>query len=132
MEVYERETKDVIRRFLGHKLTFPACIVALDAALAGLIPHAANAAIRITRPHAGEQQQSYGRNGTPSCLTNRMSFKHCYIDCKACGRRITLEVQNHDHADAIQKRRAEKLRCPTCLIVSSYLGDEFKTATLTA
>jgi len=23
VEVYERETKDVIRRFLGHKLTFP-------------------------------------------------------------------------------------------------------------
>jgi hypothetical protein len=39
VEVYERETKDVIRRFLGHKLTFPACIAALDAALAGLIPH---------------------------------------------------------------------------------------------
>lgn len=39
MEVYERETKDVIRRFLSRKLTFPACIAALDAALAGLIPH---------------------------------------------------------------------------------------------
>jgi len=39
VEVYERETKDVIRRFLSRKLTFPACIAALDAALAGLIPH---------------------------------------------------------------------------------------------
>jgi len=39
VEVYERETKDVIRRFLSRKLTFPACIAALDAALAGLSPH---------------------------------------------------------------------------------------------
>ena len=39
MEVYERETKEVIRRFLSRKLTFPACIAALDAALASLIPH---------------------------------------------------------------------------------------------
>ena len=38
MEVYERETKDVIRRFLGHKLTFSACIAALDASLSRLIP----------------------------------------------------------------------------------------------
>jgi hypothetical protein len=39
MEVYERDTKEVIRRFLSRKLTFPACISALDAALARLIPH---------------------------------------------------------------------------------------------
>ena len=39
MEVYERETKETIRRFLAHKIAFPACIAALDAALARLIPH---------------------------------------------------------------------------------------------
>jgi len=61
-----------------------------------------------------------------------MSFKHCYIDCKACGLRITLEVQNHDHADAIQKRHAEKLQCPTCLKMSTYSGDDFKKAALNA
>jgi len=45
MQVYER-TKEVIRRFLAHKLTFPACIAALDAALASLIPsHAGSAAV---------------------------------------------------------------------------------------
>ena len=38
MEVYERQTKEVINRFLGHRLTFPECIAALDAALAGLVP----------------------------------------------------------------------------------------------
>jgi hypothetical protein len=38
MEVYKRETQQVIRRFLAHRLSFPECIAALDAALAGLVP----------------------------------------------------------------------------------------------
>jgi hypothetical protein len=39
MEVYERETAEVIRRFLARRISFPECIAALDAALAGVIPH---------------------------------------------------------------------------------------------
>jgi hypothetical protein len=39
MEVYERETAEVIRRFLDRRISFPECIAALDAALAGVIPH---------------------------------------------------------------------------------------------
>lgn len=38
MEVYKAETREVLHRFLGHRLKFPDCIAALDAALAGLIP----------------------------------------------------------------------------------------------
>jgi hypothetical protein len=38
MEVYKRETQEVIRRFLQRQLSFPKCIAALDAALAGLLP----------------------------------------------------------------------------------------------
>ncbi len=38
MEVYKRETQEVIKRFLTHRLSFPECIAALDAALAGLVP----------------------------------------------------------------------------------------------
>jgi hypothetical protein len=38
MEVYKRETSEIIRRFLSRKLSFPDCIAALDAALAGLTP----------------------------------------------------------------------------------------------
>ena len=38
MEVYKRETQEIVNRFLGHRLTFPGCIAALDAALAGLVP----------------------------------------------------------------------------------------------
>jgi hypothetical protein len=38
MEVYKSETREVLNRFLGHRLSFPACIAALDAALAGLLP----------------------------------------------------------------------------------------------
>ncbi len=36
MEVYKSETREVIKRFLGHRLSFPECIAALDAALADL------------------------------------------------------------------------------------------------
>ena len=38
MEVYERETQEILRRFLARRITFPSCIAALDAALAGFIP----------------------------------------------------------------------------------------------
>jgi hypothetical protein len=38
MEVYKRETQEIVNRFLGHRLTFPDCIAALDAALTGLVP----------------------------------------------------------------------------------------------
>lgn len=38
MEVYKSETREVLDRFLAHRLTFPACVAALDAALAGLLP----------------------------------------------------------------------------------------------
>jgi hypothetical protein len=38
MEVYKRECQEVIRRFLAHRISFPTCIAALDAALADLLP----------------------------------------------------------------------------------------------
>jgi hypothetical protein len=38
MDVYERETQEIIKRFLHRRLNFAECIAALDAALAGLIP----------------------------------------------------------------------------------------------
>jgi hypothetical protein len=38
MEVYESETREVINRFLHHRLSFPECIAALDAAFADFIP----------------------------------------------------------------------------------------------
>jgi len=38
MEVYKAETREVIRRFLLRQLSFPNCIAALDAALAGVLP----------------------------------------------------------------------------------------------
>jgi hypothetical protein len=38
MEAYKRRTRLVIKRFLAHKVNFPDCIAALDAAHADLIP----------------------------------------------------------------------------------------------
>ncbi|MEO8049884.1 MAG: hypothetical protein ABI833_05665 [Acidobacteriota bacterium] len=38
MEVYKSETREVLDRFLSRRISFPSCIAALDAALAGLLP----------------------------------------------------------------------------------------------
>jgi hypothetical protein len=38
MEEYERETQEIIKRFLERRLGFPDYIAALDAALSDLIP----------------------------------------------------------------------------------------------
>ena len=38
MEVYKRETQEVVRRFLLGQLSFPKCVAGLDAALADLLP----------------------------------------------------------------------------------------------
>jgi len=38
MEVYRRETREIIWRFLRHRLTFPQCIELLDSALADVEP----------------------------------------------------------------------------------------------
>jgi len=49
MEVYKSETREVIRRFLGHRLSFPECIAALDSAFADLIPRLAGEQIIALR-----------------------------------------------------------------------------------
>jgi hypothetical protein len=38
VEVYERETQEIIKRFLARRIGFPECIAELDAALARLAP----------------------------------------------------------------------------------------------
>lgn len=38
MEAYEHRTKEIIALFLNHKITFPECIAALDAALTAFVP----------------------------------------------------------------------------------------------
>jgi hypothetical protein len=38
VEVYERETQEIIKRFLTRQVGFPECIAELDAALARLAP----------------------------------------------------------------------------------------------
>lgn len=49
MQAYEQSTREIIRRFLGHKLTFPACISALDAQLAELVPRLKDAELPALR-----------------------------------------------------------------------------------
>jgi hypothetical protein len=38
MEVYRRKTREIVWRFLRHRLTFPQCIELLDSALADVEP----------------------------------------------------------------------------------------------
>jgi hypothetical protein len=38
VDVYEHETAAVVKLFLAHKITYPACIAALDSALEDFIP----------------------------------------------------------------------------------------------
>jgi hypothetical protein len=58
------------------------------------------------------------------------NYKHWFIDCKGCGRRITLEI--YTGAAIGGNRSAEKLRCPTCNQEATYSGDDFKTVELQA
>jgi hypothetical protein len=37
MEVYRKQTQEILKRFLGREISFPECIAALDHALAGRI-----------------------------------------------------------------------------------------------
>jgi transcription elongation factor Elf1 len=57
-----------------------------------------------------------------------MTIKQRFLDCKSCGRRITLEMYTGNHH--VVNRRDEKLTCPRCLEESTYSGDDFKTAEL--
>jgi hypothetical protein len=55
-------------------------------------------------------------------------YKHWFVDCKQCGRRITLEIYS-GKATPVNRRDA-KLTCPGCLQEFTYSGDDFKTAEL--
>ena len=49
IEVYERETDEIVKRFLSGRVSFPDCIAALDAALAALVPTLTGEDIRRLR-----------------------------------------------------------------------------------
>ena len=49
MEAYKRRTREVIKRFLNHRLSFSECMAALDAALADLTTRAAGEQIVSVR-----------------------------------------------------------------------------------
>ena len=38
MQIYESEATEIVKRFLRHRLDFPHCVAALDAALARFTP----------------------------------------------------------------------------------------------
>jgi CRP/FNR family cyclic AMP-dependent transcriptional regulator len=50
MEVYKRETREIIKRFFDHRLSFHECLDALDAAFADLGPRLTDKQIASLRP----------------------------------------------------------------------------------
>ena len=73
MEVYERQTQAVIKRFLAFRLSFPQCIAALDAALAELLPRLAGDQIPALRALALANNETVmkemQRRGSPANLS---------------------------------------------------------------
>jgi hypothetical protein len=128
VEVYKREARGIVGRFLAKRLGFPDCIAALDAALAKLIPRLsaeqliplravmlANNEIVMGEMEAREQVR----------VTEPVAhFKCWYVCCKECGRRITLETYTGE--SVARDYRDETLECPECRTESAYSGDDFK------
>ncbi len=72
MEVYKSETREILKRFLSNRLSFPHCIAALDAALAGLIPNLSSDQIEPLRAilldNNATVMKEMERRGPPSGL----------------------------------------------------------------
>jgi hypothetical protein len=49
MQVFRNETREIIRRFMRQRLTFPQCIEMLDSALADVEPRLTKAEIPVRR-----------------------------------------------------------------------------------
>jgi hypothetical protein len=56
VEVYKRETREIIRRFMSHQINHAECIAGLDAAVAALVPALTSGQIMPLRAH---MQESY-------------------------------------------------------------------------
>ena len=69
VEVYKNETREIIRRFLNHRLSFHECLAALDAALADLTPRLTDEQIASLRPFVIENNdivmKEMARRGPP-------------------------------------------------------------------
>jgi predicted Zn-ribbon and HTH transcriptional regulator len=129
VEVYKRETREIIRRFRIHNLNFPSCIAALDAALAGLLPriqpHQLDEVRAVMLANNDQVMEEMARRSQKAQRTKH-GAKLLYVDCKECGHKITLQVHTGDAGDPFK----ENLTCPDCLRESAYSLDDFKTAQL--
>ena len=71
MEIFKRETREIIKRFLEHRLTFHECLDALDAAFADLNPRPTDDQIATIRPLVLENNdivmKEMERRGPPPC-----------------------------------------------------------------
>lgn len=132
MEVYKRETREIVRRFLLRQLSFPNCIAAVDAALAGLLPRLAPEQLDEVRAvmlaNNGRVMEEMATRSQQKEKDGATLAKHWYVHCKQCRDRITLETYTGE--TVFRSRLDEKLTCPTCLKESTYSAEDFRTAKL--
>jgi len=125
VEVYKRETREVVRRFLIHQLSFPGCIAALDAALAGVLPRLLPEQLDEVRAvmlvNNNQVMEEMARRSQKAQKTDH-GAKHLYVACKECNNRITLQI----HTGLAGEPLDEKLTCPSCHKESTYSGEDFK------
>jgi hypothetical protein len=58
MDVYKRETEELMRRFLDGRMTHSECIAAMDAALAAVIPGMKEADLEKVQNIVSESQRA--------------------------------------------------------------------------
>ena len=133
MEVYKRETREVVKRFLIHQLSFPSCIAALDAALAGVIPRLLPGQLNEVRAvmlaNNNQVMEEMARRSLQKAQKDITTVaQQRYVDCKECGARITLQIHTGEAMPG--DITGDILTCPTCLKGSTYSGEDFRTEKL--
>lgn len=103
MEVYERETQEVLQRFLSGRLTFPETIAALDAALRGSYSEAYRRGTS-TAPDADAGKQ---RNGDEGDGTSERRPGNAGRPTLACSKPIVLGLQYPFPMECEERKRLE-------------------------
>ncbi len=123
MEVYKSETREVIRRFLAHRISFPDCIAALDSALADLTTRMTGEQLAPIRALMMENNEvvmkEMARRGPPPYESNILGVLGAGITPSVCQRGQVIHAQG-DTGDAvfyIQKGRVQ-------LMVASKFGKQ--------
>jgi hypothetical protein len=130
MEVYKAETREVLSRFLRRRLSFPACITALDAALAGVLPRLQPSELQALREVMlanndivmKEMERREQRRKAQTRSVDRQPRKTRCLDC-------TAETEADENGVPICVSCAQRKSAVTPEAVRSILQQELTWAT---